>query len=504
MATAGGAAGKRRGKGDHREGYLMKKSPGMLKLWQRRYFVLDDGVLTYYKDHRDVGIKYLKQMRMDDVASVIDPDDTSTGSSKGSPKLSEFDFVVELDDRAMTLRAESIERRVDWVEALHLAGQVRTRRNTVANVAKELGVKQKKIHAYASDSLNIEDIYEVGEMLGSGVAGEVHSAMHRETGQRVAIKTISKRKFLVNERSVTTTRREIDIMKKLSSLDTSHPHVVDLYAVIETAANVYIVMELVEGGELFDHVVARGAYTEAMAADVMRKMCHTLGFLHGQGVVHRDLKPENILCKKDSDTDIKITDFGLSNIMTTTNILQSKCGTPVYMAPEMLQNLPYDQSVDVWAAGIILYIILSGTLPFYADNPDDFLELVRHSDFSFPDSEWEEISEGPKDLIRKILVPDPRRRFTIRMILEHPWLKMEGEDALGMSVPLSGAAGRLSTFKARRKFRAAALAVKAANRLLNCGLLGSIDHGSPMDMGETTAAMSKVTFGDGEAVVDDA
>ena len=150
---------------------------------------------------------------------------------------------------------------------------------------------------------------------------------------------------------------------------------------------------MLQGGELFDHVVARGAYTEAMAADVMRKMCHTLGFLHGQGVVHRDLKPENILCKKDSDTDIKITDFGLSNIMTTTNILQSKCGTPVYMgefappasdaarslqsgcrtrraaprrdvqksvsraAPEMLQNLPYDQSVDVWAAGIILYIM---------------------------------------------------------------------------------------------------------------------------------------------------
>lgn len=467
-------ADKRRAKGDHREGYLMKKSPGMLKLWQRRYFVLDGGVLTYYKDHRDVGIKFLKQMHMDDVAQVIDS--AGTSGSKG-PKLSEFDFVVELDDRAMTLRAESIERRIDWVEALHLAGQVRTRRNTVANVAKELGVKQDKIHSVASDSLNIEDIYNVGELLGSGVAGEVHQATHRETGQSVAIKTISKRKFLVNERSVTTTRREIDIMKRLSSLDTSHPHVVDLYAVIETAANVYIVMELVEGGELFDHVVARGAYTEAMAADVMRKMVSTLGFLHSQGVVHRDLKPENILCKKDSDTDIKITDFGLSNIMTTSNILQSKCGTPVYMAPEMLQNLPYDQSVDVWAAGIILYIILSGTLPFYADNPDDFLELVRHSDFSFPDSEWADISEGPKDLIRKILVPDPRRRYGVRQILEHPWLReMCGGGGRGeMGTSLDGARKRLSAFKARRKFRGGVLAVKAANRLLNCSLLGSID-----------------------------
>jgi len=264
----------------------------------------------------------------------------------------------------------------------------------------------------------------VGKMLGSGVAGEVHTAVHRETNAKVAIKTISTTKFLVNERSVTTTRREIDIMKKLSSMETSHPNVVDLYAVIETADNVYIVMELVEGGELFDHVVDMGAYTEPMAAEVMRKLVTTLGFLHSQGIVHRDLKPENILCEKDSDTNIKITDFGLSNIMSASNILRSKCGTPVYMAPEMLQNRPYNELVDVWAAGILLYIMLSGTLPFYADNPDDFLELVLSSSFSFPDSEWADVGEEAKDLIRKILVPDPKRRLTVRQILAHPWLAL--------------------------------------------------------------------------------
>jgi len=290
---------------------------------------------------------------------------------------------------------------------------------SVTKLAKELG--DGKVRSIASDTLQIEDIYEVGQLLGSGVAGEVHSAIHRETNAKVAIKTISKKKFLVNERSVTTTRREIDIMKKLSSGE-NHPHVVDLYAVIETADNVYIVMELVEGGELFDRVVDLGAYSEPMAAEVMRKLVKTLGFLHSQGIVHRDLKPENILCKKNSDTEIKITDFGLSNIMSASNVLRSKCGTPVYMAPEMLQNRPYNESVDVWAAGILLYIILSGTLPFYADNPDDFLELVLHSSFSFPESEWAEVSEGAQDLIRKILVPDPKRRLTVRQILAHPWM----------------------------------------------------------------------------------
>jgi serine/threonine protein kinase len=105
----------------------------------------------------------------------------------------------------------------------------------------------------------------------------------------------------------------------------------------------------------------------------------TLGFLHSQGLVHRDLKPENILLAGGRDTDIKITDFGLANIMSASAILRSKCGTPVYMAPEMLQNRPYNESVDVWAAGILLYILLSGTLPFYADDPDEFLELVLSS-----------------------------------------------------------------------------------------------------------------------------
>lgn len=403
-----------------KEGYLMKKSPGMLKMWQRRWFVLDGGVVTYYKNHAEVGIRFLKQIKVEDIDDVIAPDDERSGT-----QLSDFDFMLVLGEKSMTLRAGSIEEREAWVACLAQTAQVELR-STDQTLSKELGGGggDGKILSLASDTLKIGDIYDMGKLLGSGVAGQVHAAVHRETNAQVAIKTISKKKFLVNERAVTTTRREIDIMKKLSSLDSSHPYVVDLYAVIETADNVYIVMELVEGGELFDHVVDRGAYSEPMAADVMRKLVTTLGFLHSQGIVHRDLKPENILCAKDSDTEIKITDFGLSNIMSASNILRSKCGTPVYMAPEMLQNQPYDQSVDVWAAGILLYIMLSGTLPFYADNPDDFLDLVLSSNFSFPDSEWEEVGEEARDLITKILVPDPKKRLGVREILAHPWIVM--------------------------------------------------------------------------------
>ena len=264
-----------------KEGYLMKKSPGMLKMWQRRWFVLDGGELTYYKNHAEVGIRFLKQIKVEEIEDVIPPDDERSGT-----QLSDFDFMLTLGDKTLTLRAGSIEEREAWVACLAKSAKVATRAN-VTDVSKQLGGGGGKIHSVASDTLQIDDIYDVGKMLGSGVAGEVHTAVHRETNAKVAIKTISKKKFLVNERSVTTTRREIDIMKKLSSMETSHPHVVDLYAVIETADNVYIVMELVEGGELFDHVVDMGAYTEPMAAEVMRKLVTTLGFLHSQGIVHR-------------------------------------------------------------------------------------------------------------------------------------------------------------------------------------------------------------------------
>jgi serine/threonine protein kinase len=251
--------------------------------------------------------------------------------------------------------------------------------------------------------------------------------------------------------SKTTTAREIDIMQRLTNLDPSSDHLVDLYAVIETASNVHIVMELVEGGELFERVCDKGVYTEDEARRVMTGLIDALEVLHSQGIVHRDIKPENILLTKENDTKIKLTDFGLSNIMGAGDVLKSKCGTPVYMAPEMLQRKPYNTAVDVWSVGIILYIIVSGTLPFYADNPDDFLDLVLESEYSFPEvlraftcllsephvlfihilfiplrpfdqEEWGDLSSSIQELIRQILVPNPRDRLTLDDIRASPWM----------------------------------------------------------------------------------
>lgn len=211
-------------------------------------------------------------------------------------------------------------------------------------------------------------------------------------------------------------------MKTLAAVDTLHPNLVHLVGVLETADYIYVIMEVVDGGELFDNIVENGAYTEAEAKIVMRSLLSALSFLHSHRVVHRDLKPENILCK--TRLEIKLADFGLSNVLPDVGAdakLQSRCGTPVYMAPEMLQHRPYNESVDVWSAGIIMYILMSGSLPFYAENPTEFLEIVLTSEFEFPDDEWGEVSETAKDLIREILVTDPAQRPTIEDIMENPW-----------------------------------------------------------------------------------
>eukprot|EP01052_Picozoa_sp_SAG31_P035074 SAG31_NODE_4185_length_3494_cov_1.707511_2_plen_193_part_00 len=185
---------------------------------------------------------------------------------------------------------------------------------------------------------------------------------------------------------------------------------------IETRENLHLVMELVEGGELFSRVCDKGVYTEPEARRVMNGLCEALQLLHKNGIVHRDIKPENILLKSDEeDCHIKLTDFGLSNTMDG-DFLKSKCGTPVYMAPEMLQRKPYDTKVDVWSCGIILYIVVSGTLPFYADNPDEFLELVLDSQFEFPDDDtfkWSSLSDEIQDLIKQILIPNAREVSTL-------------------------------------------------------------------------------------------
>jgi serine/threonine protein kinase len=240
----------------------------------------------------------------------------------------------------------------------------------------------------------------------------------------VAIKKISKRKYLTTERAVTTTRREISIMKKLTTLERAHPHIVQLIAVLETKKHLCLLQELVDGGDLADDVLERDTYAEPRAGYVMQCLTSACQHMHKHGVIHRDLKPENVLVRRGvKDFNVKVCDFGLSNVVGgSQDMLKSKCGTMLFMAPEMLARTPYDESVDVWSLGIIMYIMLSGNLPFYAEDYDEFIEMLESTPVYFPDDEWGELSDESKGLLRSILVLDPKARPTTESILGNSWV----------------------------------------------------------------------------------
>jgi len=211
---------------------------------------------------------------------------------------------------------------------------------------------------------------------------------------------------------------EMEILKQVD-----HPNIIRLKEIIDTKNCLFIVTELVTGGELFDKIVELGQYTEHSAAALVSKMVSAISYLHDKNIVHRDLKPENLLLKDQSDIcEVKIADFGLSKIVGNTIMMQTACGTPGYVAPEVLNATGYDKEVDMWSIGVITYILLCGFPPFYNENLPELFEQIMSADYDFPIDYWKDISETAKDFIRKLLVVDPKQRLTGKTALQHPWL----------------------------------------------------------------------------------
>jgi len=259
------------------------------------------------------------------------------------------------------------------------------------------------------------DKYEITEELGRGAFSIVKLAIDKETGQKFAVKIINKTTIGQDMSRLAT---EISILKQVD-----HPNVIVLKETVDTKNCLFIITELVTGGELFDKIVELGSYSESKAASVIRKMVSAIGYLHGKGIVHRDLKPENLLLKDDKDiTEIKIADFGLSKIVETKLMMQTACGTPGYVAPEILQTKGYDKEVDLWSIGVIAYILLCGFPPFYNDNIAELFEQIMKAEYDFPHEYWHTISAEAKDFVRKLLVVDPKERMTADEALKHPWL----------------------------------------------------------------------------------
>jgi calcium/calmodulin-dependent protein kinase I len=257
------------------------------------------------------------------------------------------------------------------------------------------------------------DGYEIGKELGRGGFSIVKEAKRKATGEMFAVKIIAKNQ---SEDELQLLQREIDIMKKLK-----HGHIIALEEVFDEPDYIYLVLELVTGGELFDQIVARGVYTEKDAAQVVKQILEAVSYMHENGIAHRDLKPENLLLLSPTSNVVKITDFGLSKDFGSGQ-LKTSCGTPDYVAPEVLKGQPYDHSVDIWSIGVITYILLCGFPPFYGNTDAQIFEKILKAQFDFPSPDWDNVSENAKQFVSAILSPDPAARPTAQECLEAPWL----------------------------------------------------------------------------------
>jgi len=264
-------------------------------------------------------------------------------------------------------------------------------------------------------SPSLEDRYELKDLLGTGAFSQVRLAESKsESGKLYAVKIIDKTALKGKEDSL---ENEIKVLRRLK-----HPNIVQLLETYEDKSKVYLVMELVTGGELFDRIVEKGSYTEKDAADLIRQVLEAVDYMHEQGVVHRDLKPENLLyyCP-DEDSKIMISDFGLSK-MEDSGIMATACGTPGYVAPEVLAQKPYGKAVDVWSIGVISYILLCGYPPFYDESDSYLFAQILKGEFEFDSPYWDDISDSAKDFIRRLMCVDVNKRYTCREALQHPWI----------------------------------------------------------------------------------
>ncbi|XP_050366384.1 calcium-dependent protein kinase 11-like [Argentina anserina] len=300
----------------------------------------------------------------------------------------------------------------------------------------------------------LRDHYLMGKKLGQGQFGTTYLCTHKSTNEMYACKSIPKRKLMCRE-DYDDVWREIQIMHHLSE----HPFVVQIKGTYEDAVFVHLVMELCAGGELFDRIVKKGHYSEREAAKLIKTIVGVVEACHSLGVMHRDLKPENFLFDNPSDdAKLKATDFGLSIFYKPGQVFHDVVGSPYYVAPEVLSKI-YGPEVDVWSAGVILYILLSGVPPFWAETESGIFRQILQGKVDFESEPWPSISESAKDLMLKMLERDPRRRITAHEVLCHPWIV---DDRVAPDKPLDSAVlSRLKQFSAMNKLKKMALRVIA-------------------------------------------
>eukprot|EP01029_Cantina_marsupialis_P001871 TRINITY_DN1169_c0_g4_i3.p1 TRINITY_DN1169_c0_g4~~TRINITY_DN1169_c0_g4_i3.p1 ORF type:complete len:483 (+),score=168.21 TRINITY_DN1169_c0_g4_i3:106-1554(+) len=300
-----------------------------------------------------------------------------------------------------------------------------------------MGGKSSKSKQKKKDLL--DDWYVKSDLLGQGSFGAVYKGIKVPKQQKnkipdtVAIKCISKTNMKIKELSMLD--NEIKIMKSLD-----HEGIVKLLKTFDTEAELYLCMEYMPQGELFEKICELGKFSEEEAKVCIKQVASALAYSHSCGVVHRDLKPENLLLGPTGDYfSVKISDFGLSKLIDDPEkTMETCCGTPEYVAPEIIDRRAYDKKCDCWSLGIVLYILLSGCLPFYSENKALMYKMIKRGKYQMPESLWEGVGEPARDLVKKLLVVDPKRRLSCEEVLKHPFITGRNSTRCRPQVVLDG------------------------------------------------------------------
>jgi calcium-dependent protein kinase len=310
-----------------------------------------------------------------------------------------------------------------------------------------------------------DDRYVLSDVIGEGAFGKIFRAVAKDfpvddvpageaapgsapSGQLRAVKTISC--------SAKSAESEVSVQKQLD-----HPNIAKLYEVFQDKVKFYLVLELCSGGELFQKVVrAGGSFCESQAATYVRQLLSALNYLHGSRVVHRDVKPENMLLQSAADdAPLKLIDFGIARTYEPGQVLATCCGTPMYISPQVLAK-SYNHLCDVWSAGVITYVLLCGSAPFFARDECDLLKKIQKGAFDFDDEEWDDVSDAAKAVIRRMMTFETSSRPSADELLQDPWLEAGGTP--GAKPRLSeNLVAKLRQFKATSHFKKIALSLAA-------------------------------------------
>jgi len=369
-----------------KEGFLWKKGTS-LHMWTKRWFLLSGNCVYYYSsqhDKRPKGVIFLTGSLIEKVH------DEELKGYYGFEMLPKDQMTAEEErNRVVEKRifyAKSAEERDMWVTRLQHAAQV----------------------------VPIEDDYVIGKELGRGRFSRVCECVNKATGKHMAVKIIDKTTIEPEEKGLL--RTEIAVLKLVN-----HPNIIRMEGLYESKNYLYIVMEMLQGGELFERIVGKPRFTEADAAKLIRPLLESVAYLHDLGIVHRDLKPENILCGQELE-DLKIADFGLSKMLLPKERMDTACGTLSYVAPEVLTMQGYGQEADMWSVGVIMFLLVCGKLPFDGDDHDEIIRNTIQAEVRVNQAVWSKLSEEARSLMLAMLNKSPKERISAKDALRSPFI----------------------------------------------------------------------------------